>query len=359
MNTDLSDLTIIYVLDPPGLVLDSIILLSSIRKYLGPDVKVIGYTPSEKEDYLQPYVREFHEFMGAEIRLMEPFQGFVSPYKQGNKINACIQPRDAAYTLFLDTDTVIIEPFSVSDLFCDGAVSVVPEGVQGWGGNAGSWEYVYEKFGLPFPEDRVRLVRSHKLVPPYFNAGVIAFPTHSSFAQMWAETSVELDHDPKVDYKRPWLDQIALPLAIVRAGLNHNVLGQEWNFSISHPKHDHHMPAFFERVNSSSPKIIHHHQPKFFRGTKFQSMVDDALVESTIYDTLDKLLERQDQGQNRRREVWNRFGVLKAKQDRTPEESLELRHLGQEKHFIKSGATSIERQNAAAPPTILRSSSPL
>lgn len=112
---DLSDLTIIFVLDPPGLTRDSIILLSTIRKMLG-DVKVIAYMPEEKAEFLFPYVVEFYDRMGTEIRTFSAKDRFSPPYKQGNKLLACLQPRETEYTLFLDTDTIIAAPFSRTDL---------------------------------------------------------------------------------------------------------------------------------------------------------------------------------------------------------------------------------------------------
>ncbi|WP_128253597.1 hypothetical protein [Falsirhodobacter deserti] len=352
-TAQLQDLAIIYVLDPPGLTRDSIVLLSTIRHVLG-DVKVIAYCPSDKVDFLFPYVTEFYDRMGAEIRLMEPTDKFIAPYKQGNKLLACLQERDTEYTLFLDTDTAIVAPFSRADLVTEGTVSVVPEGVQSWGGNPGSWEYVYEKFGLPFPEERVRLVRSNKLSPPYWNAGMIAFPTRSAFAETWFRLATELDADPQVDHKRPWLDQITLPLAIAVSGLQARNVGKEWNLSISHPGHERHHEEFFRNINAIDAKIVHFHQAKFFAGTKFTAIADEAIASNTKFASLSELTAPGDAAAARREEVWGRFGELKKIAQKTPEELAEMHALGQEKNRIKARRNSAEEQAARAPDSIVK-----
>ncbi|MCJ8138981.1 hypothetical protein [Falsirhodobacter halotolerans] len=349
----LHDLSIIFVLDPPGLTRDSIVLLSSIRHVLG-DVKVIAYCPSNKREFLFPYVTEFYDRMGAEIRFMEPTDAFASFYKQGNKILACLEPRDTEYTLFLDTDTAIVAPFDRADLVGAGEVGVVPEGVQGWGGNPGSWEYVYDKFGLPFPEERVRLIRSHKLSLPYWNAGMIAFPTGSGFAESWFRVATELDADPNVVNKRPWLDQIALPLAIAASGLGARELGKEWNLSISHPGHERHHEKFFRNINAVEAKIVHFHQAKFFRGTRFAEVADQAIAANTKFADLAELTAPGDAIAARRAEVWGRFGELKKIKVRSPEEKAEMHLLSQEKNQIKARRTSLDLQLQSAPDSIVK-----
>lgn len=355
MHSDqsLDDLTIIFVLDPPGLTRDSIMLLSSIRHVLGDTVKVIAYTPESKKDFLFPYVVEFYDRMNAEIRFMPDEDPFRIPYKQGNKILACVQPRETAYTLFLDTDIAIGMPFTREELIDGDQVTVVPEGVQGWGGNPGSWEHVYEKFGLPFPDYKVQLVRSGKLSPPYFNAGMIAFPTHSSFAQTWLDTAIQLDHDPQVKNSRPWLDQIALPLAIARSGLAPKVEGREWNLSISHPGQPRHWDKFVRSVDSVDARIVHFHQIKFFDGTKFKAQASEAISRFTTYADLDDYNAVARAGAARREEVWTRFGQLKAQNTRTPEEAEEMRALGREKNRIKNLRNQPEVLASRAPQSIV------
>lgn len=366
-QTELHDLSIIYVLDPPNLTRDSILLLSSIRQILG-DVKVIAYVPEEKAAFLFPYVTEFYARMGAEIRLMAPTDRFDPPYKQGNKLLACLQKRETKFTLFLDTDTAIVAPFDRADLVREGGVSVVPEGVQTWGGNAegdagagaaeggddaGPWAYVYRKFGLPVPQNRVRLTRSGKMSLPYFNAGMIAFETDSRFAECWLHIATALDADPLIANRRPWLDQIALPAAIAAAGLEARDVGVAWNLTITHPGQPRHLPKFLHDVDAVDAKIVHFHQPKFFAGTRYRAIMDAAIAAHTTYADVDDLTAAGDAQQVRRDEVWSRFIHLKQTQNRTAEQTAEMKALSDEKHAIKAHRDSVTSQALAAPASIV------
>lgn len=350
---DLSKLTIAFVLDPPHLTSDSIILVASIRHFLGNSVRIAAYTPEHKEEFLFPYIREFYNHMDADIRLMDAEDKFVRPYKQGNKMIACAQPRDTEYTLFLDTDTAIVAPFALADLVSPGKVTVVPEGVQGWGGNDGEWEYVYGKYDLPLPTQTVRLSRSGKQTLPYFNAGMIAFPTGSDFAETWLRTAHELDDDPEVRHKRPWLDQIALPLAINLSGLQADIRDADWNLSISHPGVERKKPAFFERINGTDAKIVHFHRARYFDQTKFAGPVGEALAARTVYADLFEYIRPGMERAERRKHVWQRFGELKGKKDRSEAETQELKEMDREKKRFKRRRHDVDLHREEAPESIL------
>lgn len=89
---------------PPGLVLDSILLLASIRRHM-PDVSVVPYCPASKADALPPQLLEFFAHHDAPIRLMDTEGVFAKPCKQGNKLIAAAAP------LFLDTDIMVVKAF--------------------------------------------------------------------------------------------------------------------------------------------------------------------------------------------------------------------------------------------------------
>jgi hypothetical protein len=77
---------------------------------------------------------------------------------------------------------------------------------------------------------------------PYFNAGFVAFPDRPEaegqprFADRWVETALDLDHNCRIGGKRPWLDQISLPLTLARFGYATEVLGETWNYSLARRK---------------------------------------------------------------------------------------------------------------------------
>jgi hypothetical protein len=101
-----------------------------------------------------------------------------------------------------------------------------------WGGGDDRWDRAYAHFGLPYPTERVRLLRGRKKqFVPYFNAGFVAFPDRPEaegqprFADRWVETALDLDHNCRIGGKRPWLDQISLPLTLARFGYDNRGAG--------------------------------------------------------------------------------------------------------------------------------------
>jgi hypothetical protein len=113
---------------------------------------------------------------------------------------------------------------------------MVPEDVPTWGYEGDGWEKVYAHFGMPLPTDRVRLVRGRQIeFLPYFNAGFVAFANAAvhegkSFGALWKETAKEVDWNCNVGRKRPWLDQVTLPVTLKRFGLEYQVLPASYNF---------------------------------------------------------------------------------------------------------------------------------
>jgi hypothetical protein len=85
---------------------------------------------------------------------------------------------------------------------------------------------------MPVPEERIKLMRDRrKPMVPYFSSGFVIFPeTHRSeaglsFADTWMDTAQRVDQiETLAQFKRPYLDQMTLPLAIRRAGLGWNEL---------------------------------------------------------------------------------------------------------------------------------------
>ena len=87
------------------------------------------------------------------------------------------------------------------------------------------------------------------MMHPYFNAGMVATTEAAALAPLWAQTCRRIDAMADVNPRRPWLDQIALPLAAARLGLVTRSLGDSWNY-----------PAHI-RPLLGEPALVHYHQP--------------------------------------------------------------------------------------------------
>ena len=229
----MSSLTLFYIAQPGPYAMMGSVLLASIRQFLPESVKVVGYCPEHLMDELHPSVLKAHEMLDAEIRPMKTDGMWDSPYPHGNKILACLQPRDTEYSAFIDSDVMFLRPTDPASLFRAGHVSCSPAAWMGWTGQD-VWERIYPVFGMDVPEQRITLMRNKGLVVPYFSSGFVVFPeaegAKGRFADVWYETARILDRQEDIPRRRPYLDQLSLPVAIRRAGLEWNELSEEQHY---------------------------------------------------------------------------------------------------------------------------------
>lgn len=282
------DTSVVFVVDPPQLILESILLVGSVRKHL-PGIDIQAYCPAAKRRLIPPQLTEFFERNGVTLNQVET-EGIFSPdYPHGNKLLACRASRKTTRTLFLDTDVLVGRPFDVADLTREGFVSAAPEGRRTWGKAkfGQDWSYLYSLFDLSMPTEKVRLLRTNVESAPYFNAGVVGYVNKSRardlpFGRCWLDTALTFDADKSINTPRPWLDQISLPVAAARQELAFNVLSQDWNMSLSRKTIT--ASDELDRMNAADPLIIHYHNFRFFQGTRFLGLLDEIVRDFTIFE---------------------------------------------------------------------------
>ena len=181
---------------------------------------------------------------------------WAKPYPHGNKILAATDTRGAGHAMFLDTDMICTGPVDLTGLLHDRAIAVTPEGKPSWGKDLVRWSRVYDQFDLPLPQDRVTLSRGkRRSFLPYFNAGMILFPEGpldqgQGFGEMWLHTALVIDHIAPVAGKRPWLDQISLPVTLKRHGPDYVLAPEAMNFSVS----------LRAPLGDEAPCLMHYHR---------------------------------------------------------------------------------------------------
>lgn len=170
-----------------------------------------------------PATLELLAGLGAEIL---PFESrhFGSRYPYGNKIEVLGHLPDEPF-LFLDTDTLVTGPVSALPFdFARPSASMKREGT--WPApelygpdRTAIWKSLYDRFGLDFassldlsqPDDYWRRYL-------YFNAGWFYAASPQRFGASFLRYATEIAADPgpalACQSLDPWLDQIALPLAI-------------------------------------------------------------------------------------------------------------------------------------------------
>lgn len=227
-------LTLTYIVEAPDYQNMACYLLASIRTHFPADVQAIGYCPEHKMAEIDPGVIRAHELMGAEIRPMRTEGMWDTPYPHGNKIIAALQPRDSVYSAFVDSDVLFLRPNTAEALIAPGKVSCSVAASMRWGEQS-VWDQIYGVFDMAVPTERVRLMRrSPGKVVPYYSSGLVVFPEHAAdggrFADVWYDTALQIDRKTDLSARRPYLDQMSLPVAIRRAGLGWNPLPEEQHY---------------------------------------------------------------------------------------------------------------------------------
>lgn len=168
--------------------------------------------------------RRLIEDLGGELILFES-RHFGESYPNGNKIEALFALPEGEPFLFLDTDTLITGDLSkVPFDFDKPGASLKVEDT--WPipplygpGYTGIWKSLYDRFGLDF-ESSLDLSQPDEFWRRYlyFNAGFFFYKCPHAFGQRYLDYALSIRDDTPEELASqaltPWLDQIALPLAV-------------------------------------------------------------------------------------------------------------------------------------------------
>ncbi|MDG4649829.1 hypothetical protein P6F26_15395 [Roseibacterium sp. SDUM158017] len=252
-------LSVLFVADSDRLETQSWFLAASLAQvHEGRAHRMLAYVSAARMPKVSRVTRDLYEACGVDLRLLPDPPDWRRPYPHGNKLVAAADLRDTPRAVFLDTDMVCLGPLDALAELPDDTVAAAPEGVATWGGEGDRWARAYAHFGLPLPQERIRLLRGRKReFVPYFNAGLVAFPDTSRtdgaprFAERWIETAVDFDRTCSIGGKRPWLDQITLPLTLARFGYRTRVLDGTWNHSLARRR---------DPEAARAARVLHYHR---------------------------------------------------------------------------------------------------
>jgi hypothetical protein len=227
----MTSLTVYFIVEPPDYQNMACYLAASLREHFPADLQLVGYCPAQKIDLVDRDVKDILKRLRCDLRTFETAGRFDPPYPHGNKLLATLEPRDTEFSCFMDSDVLCLRPNLIDNITRPGHVSLTPAASMNWTGQE-IWDLVYGILGMEKPEDRFKLMKQKKGQEriPYFSSGLFSFPQQhrnaegETFPQVWMEVAQAIDAHPDVPHKRPYLDQISLPLAIRKAGLDWNLL---------------------------------------------------------------------------------------------------------------------------------------
>jgi hypothetical protein len=249
-------LSFVFICQMGGLEIEALLLAWSLRQYARCSYEMLVALPAPAAVWGEPAESTLTALadLGGDLRSIE--NPFGREYPIANKI-MCLAVEvgeDVEKRVLLDSDMMLVSEFGERPELSS-RLSATPAHSATWSTSADDWREVYGTFGLEAPTVRVRATVSGEPMPPYFNAGFVAVDRDLPLAEGWLDTCRKLDANPRVRRKRPWLDQVALPVAATRIGAEIAVLPESFNFAINRKEFDPEDPPFF----------CHYHHPKYVR----------------------------------------------------------------------------------------------
>jgi hypothetical protein len=220
----------VFVCQRGPLEIQAMLLAASLHRFVSCPHEMVIAVPQPESRYGTPQSSTLKMLQDLGARVAPVWNQVDPSYPIANKISAMAISTRGRWRIFLDTDILCTRPFS-GDARLDVAFGATPADRLTWGKHSGDWDRVYELFGLTTPAIRVKTVSTHEDTPPYYNAGFVIAEREvaDALSRVWLECAQVIDRHPAIPDKRPWLDQIALPVAVTRLGVPHHFLDQTFN----------------------------------------------------------------------------------------------------------------------------------
>ncbi len=247
--------SIIFIVDYGKLEWQSICLAASVRAFVRDrDFEIIAYCPEDRVDGLEDITKTWLKKFDVDIRPLDTTSNYDPAYPHGNKILACAEPRQSDYCLFMDTDMFFVRPTNLGHLFAAGVFFAARETNARWAGAPHLWDRLYAQNAPNAPRD-LAVFRNGRVAPSYYNAGFFGFDDRplaqygqKRFGEVWKAISYRIDADTEISEKRPFLDQISLPVAVGASGLTPTELSADYNTHIR-----------FEPEAGPDVRVLHYH----------------------------------------------------------------------------------------------------
>lgn len=236
--SDSTACSVSFVCEPGRLEMQALLLAASLR-IAHPDLHLLAAVPCPLPEVTLTGLSE----LGVErVSIHNPVG---EDYPIGNKIAALGAGAPRGLRVFMDSDMLCMRPLDWSHLGSH-ALAAKPADLATFNDPA-MWHRLYDRFGLEPPAERMVSTFSLHTMYPYFNAGLVASTRANELSETWGKVCRQVDEMDDIQPRRPWLDQIALPLAASALGIQPRCLGDAWNY-----------PAHVKPVQHA-PYMVHYH----------------------------------------------------------------------------------------------------
>ena len=248
----------IFICQKGELEIQSMLLATSLRENLKCEYELIAALPVPEERWGKPSKDTLNYLENLGVKIKSVVNSIDPNYPIGNKVSCLSLEATGDIKIFLDSDILCLRPFSHSNEF-NAPFCAKPVDLYLLPKKDELWEKIYSSFNLKMPNERIEATVSKELIPPYFNAGFIAVHNSIDFGGTWLKICKSIDSNPEIPYKRPWLDQLAIPIAVKILGIQYTCLDDKFNYPC------HKKPL----VKSDLPYFAHYHSPNILLKDKY------------------------------------------------------------------------------------------
>lgn len=249
--------TIYCIIQPGELEIQSLLLLSSLKKSLLGDYHLIACIPDagNNDVLFQPGTTGLLKEIGVSVLNFEnPFLKSRQKLLEGdlftNKYYPLPELPKSDYTIFMDSDLLLIRMLDFSDTIHGADFFAKPVCYM----NESHWEELYGLFELGIPSHRVMATVDQREGPPYFNGGMFALKSSltSDLFKTWTETFEKITESNIMHDNLVNREQAALAISIARLNCSYHLLSEDLNF-----------PARSKQIPEDTPPVlIHYHDPE-------------------------------------------------------------------------------------------------
>lgn len=240
----------VFICQQGDLEAKALLLAASLRRHLPQMHEIVAALPGPEALWGTPSPAILDALERLSVTTVATVNRISPDYPIGNKIDCLTVGTSCRRIVFLDTDMLLLRSVNLGGLKGPrlGAVPASAAHVR-----QEDWARFYADCGLPQPQPEMRTLVSNELTAPYFNSGFLVMESGlaSALADQWSECAIRLlgrSDLPQVVRSR-FLDQVALPLAAARLGIEITPLAKDWNF-----------PSWAMRIGDAPPPAFFHYQ---------------------------------------------------------------------------------------------------
>ena len=272
----------VFVCQAGELEIKSMLLVASLKRFLRREYELVAAIPGPESRWGRPSPSTLKLLRTLGGRTVPIINKIDANYPIGNKVSCLDIGTSAEKIVFLDSDILCMREF-YDTASMDPPFNAKPADLVTFTKDMETWRHVYATAELPMPTVFMSSTVSGETMPRYFNAGMIVVDRQADLGKAWLECCLRIDSDEEVPEKRPWLDQIALPVAVAKLGLEYGCLDESYNY-----------PAHIKPLDPVNlPYFCHYHWPAIIRHERLAKrlVMDLARQHAPLRDAIQRDLE--------------------------------------------------------------------